>query len=237
MNSETCAYDWYGSSSLTPSQPYCSWICEYDVDGDEGCDWQCASDGFSVCQIYGTDDECMWYNQTELSYSTSCTVEIGGWSVNYIGCCSTDNCNHEDAEYSTEICTRNTEFEDIMEQYNACSLELYEDETYRSIYCGEPVESLSCGALKTAYTKEIDCVCDKYSALYDGLSSATQYQVQLLMDSYSISASRYNNILGCDIHIECNVETGVTANYDSSMKLDVLGISIFTFIGILMINN
>ena len=169
LSSETCTYSWYGDSTLLSSEaagsPYCTWF--YDPDYTNSYQWQCDSGQTSsfLCDAYDIVDECYYYydNSTDIDCDGTYTQDSG---IVYRYCCSTENCNYVDIEYSMETCTHLTAYEEIMAAQNECYQELYMDEAYRSTVCGDEVDELSCTDLKAAYTTAVACECDLLSSIY-----------------------------------------------------------------------
>ena len=187
----------YFIGSLPSSIDYCGWTV---INAEHDYDWGCGNGAF--CEAFANDSngECVYVN-TNITDVVGIYVEL---SFEYMYCCDGDNCNHVDIDIST--CKYSADLENFYGEFWKC---LYsEDSVYWQLGNSDNVDVSGCVVLLDFFKAEADCYCNGYSDIYGRVSSETQTllktDVMYLMELYS----QFNEVLGCDIKLVCDLVTG-----------------------------
>jgi len=181
--------------------------CEYELPADEDDDgndygnWGCHTSPF--CSMYGANGECFYY-EAEVEYEDCDGVTQTESRKDYTYCCNTDDCNFVDVDKST--CTKSIELSDVIAAFYECLVA--EDVNLFSDDCTSfEEEEISCDNVVEMYGATAECYCAVYSQLWADANDDWKPWVKSVIDEFMASFSGWNEPLGCDIDITCDVTT------------------------------
>ena len=216
---------------------YCEWTkSDANYEGDNFVyEWGCGSG--AICEAF-MGDKCFYAN---FEYTlTDCYGNTEKDSITeYRYCCTTDNCNKMDIDVSQ--CEKSTGFTDMYKGYWECLTDatspVYE-------YGCSDVDEITCDALNEMYKYQAGCWCKVYSLLSDEVSEDSQTVLQEEADSLMAQYSMYNDVLGCDIDLSCDISsdgaivdesaTTTTTTTTTTLAPETGGISGLVYCGALM---
>eukprot|EP01084_Bolivina_argentea_P005790 10932_1 len=220
---------------------WCSWNVQHDVEKEDGVidseDWGYSwgsCDNSIFCAIYGANDEC-FYADTSYSRSGCSGTSYTSTSREYIYCCNSDNCNHKDIDISK--CTENKEYAEFMNEINQCQIDIY----YSNDDCADvdkfKEEKTTCANVRSTYKDWMDCNCKMMSGMYKEASSdwkkEFEKQAKMLTGDGGGELSEWNEALGCNTNLLCNIKTGSV--YDKADNKIYFVAAIFTAIVVMII--
>ena len=218
MNAQNCSDD---SGILGSAYNYCQWsYTEEDIDSDSDFDsdypydWDCGNDGGgAICEAFA-DSKCIMVDldveETDC-YGNTFTQSLKG----YTQCCkSGDNCNHEDID--TSDCTQSTEYETFFKDLWDCQND--RSSTGAQLLCDDSADSLGCSDLLAIYRQQSKCLCQAYGDIYTKVSAATKIILQKEADEGMAGYSYWNDALGCDINLKCDLGSGGVVKNNSGVS-------------------
>ena len=186
----------------------CDWKYNFEDGQGEPYQWGCVDDrweDYLMCEY--AKGECIYVNTTIIY--TGCYDETyhEDWRE-YINCCDPkvegNDCNHETID--TDLCVRCIEYETIHQNCYSC---LYEDTgAYRQYVCDDYTTEITGDAIEAIYSQQATCSCAFYSGLYRKASAERRVYFEAKVDSELGTYSQWNEMLGCDIDISCDLSSG-----------------------------
>ena len=193
-----CQWSYYGSTYHWDCAGKYSLLGPF-LDDISGAVCEAFADGQCVYGIAnGSETDC--YGETEY-YSTTI----------YQYCCTSDNCNY--VNITTDSCTRSTPYENYWTQYYQCEdKSRTQGSAYETYVCDQTHYEVTCDALLAIFTQTASCWCKSYNLLYDYLSGTTRDATQTYVDNTMKDYSKWNEVIGCDIDLVCDISTGLVTN-------------------------
>ena len=222
-NSVNCSSD--GISEYNKPDP--DWIlppstnnyCQWKYDAERNTDryqWGCSLDDSNITRLVATNIECEAFANDKCSYIdfglryTSCGASRWLEFKEYLNCCSDGNdCNYQNID--TENCEENTDWENWIREWYSCYIGGFEGYTLLTCYASRK-EEFSCSNLETVFEHRAGCSCSRNKILYDLVGEDSQSKMQRSVDLEFSLFGQWNEIMGCDINIVCDVTTGLIDN-------------------------
>ena len=203
LNPRVCTED----NSEIASMDYCQW--DYHPD-DQHYGWRCG-DG-PICEAFA-DNQCIKINTT-WTWDTDCDGVYENYTLQrYIYCCdaSTENCNY--ANISTSDCIEGEAGQAYGERYkNLQECRWGPNSEYAKYDCDDSITELTCEGILGLRQSEMECWCSAYKVLYDRVSTGTKALLQSEVDGlYVGKMDDWNEVLGCDIQLYCDLSTGIVS--------------------------
>eukprot|EP01083_Nonionella_stella_P093574 262304_1 len=234
LNEEVC-YE----SVETPSN-FCSWSVSHEVEKRDGAvdsnEWSYSwgsCDDSMMCAIFGGNDEC-FYSDYTYSY-TNCDGEVkSGENREYIYCCNSDNCNHKDIDITT--CIEKKAYGEVFAEMYKCIYEDYDDQCSKEINIVHmKEEKTTCANVRAEFKDSMECDCKITSDMYKEASSEYKklWDKQQPAMTASGRLSEWNEALGCNTNLLCNIKTGSV--YDKADNKIYFVAAMFTAIVVMII--
>ena len=178
------------------------WCRKGSGDWALGSSWGCGDP--VTCEAFA-NNKCVWYDWLFKSGDCDGNVEDLYIGRMYEYCCLGDNCNYNDLNRSE--CTQSIELGNYINGYMECMFGPRDDESW-DIECDDDKEELTCNDLLLIFKQRAGCLCTEYAEFYDLVSQETQLLMQNEVDIELGVYSEWNDIFGCDINLQCDLETG-----------------------------
>ena len=193
LNSRTC--------ESQGSIDFCQWTATIYDDSDDDYNWDCGNPIF--CEAWA-NNKCIWYDLSISIPDCDGTSRDIVSQTQYQYCCTGDECNYEDIDIST--CSQSTEYESMADEYWDC----YFDQTTDAwdIMCNDDLTEVTCSDLLVIFTQRAGCLCDNYAGVYDKVGDETKVLMQDDINAQLQEFSAWNDVLGCNINLECDLSDG-----------------------------
>ena len=101
--------------------------------------------------------------------------------------------------------------------YKCYGFTFIEGSAFDTYFCDNDgiVEDIECDALEAIFTQQAECECELYNILYDLVSESTQKRLKAFIDGDLKDFSEWNDVLGCDINLVCDLSSGEVINNNS----------------------
>ena len=177
--------------------PFTIWNCDHLSNGPD-------------CEAFA-NGKCIYMNLTSTYTDCSGAIFKDKPFTEVLKCCDPSidgpNCNHETIDINS--CERNAEYEEAMQSYHGCPTAA--ESTLREYYCNDNVTEISCDPIQAIYEEQAFCECKLFSVYYSKIGSNSKTALQAEMDGFMSTLSVWNDVLGCDIYISCDLSTGTIA--------------------------
>ena len=125
----------------------------------------------------------------------------------YTKCCEGDNCNYEDFDIST--CNPSVEYESYVVGWFECYFE--EGGAYQEYFCNDNITEVTCDDLYQISIHQAQCECSTSKLIYDNVGNETKAILQIKTDRFLETFSEWNDVLDCDIEIQCDLSSGIVS--------------------------
>eukprot|EP01083_Nonionella_stella_P039490 107405_1 len=188
--------------SQSPTQ-WCTW-----TEVESGYYMGCGNDARNMwCEAYGVEDGCIAYDIPQTS-ECEFDVDSGVQTITkHLYCCrGEDNCN---ILSDTSSCTASTGLSSVLNEYYGC---LYADRLYDQYFCDESDTEVTCNGISAMYGLVNKCYCGYIGDMYSRVGKEWKVFLEDEMDQFLTEASEWNDVLGCNIDFECDLDSGVLSN-------------------------